>query len=665
MGIPNTPVVPYEDPDQSPITTQPATTPWVSTWWDYQTINEIPQDSVGWLAAQGWQETDITYDQTTKPPTPYFVMSRNSLNNTLVLQSLLGEWTFAYNSALKNNNDRYNEVLVDWDDMIRSSQTHFGEQVSAQNEHAVAYLTDLGAAMDSVKVLIDNNETKLIADVTVATTALGELNTKLSDLEDNYDTSFVIIDGLLSDQAGFLSTFLVDFIAKRDELDTNYTDHLAVILTLLGDADTDLSTFAGEQGSLLAELSAEYTAHVSQLTALLATATTFLDTVETDINDVLVDIDADYTDVDTEVTALLASGTSVLATHKGDYDSVLALLESDFVTHSPTATAFLDDLGVTERARINEKFTASLATQLQQLTDRGLYSGAVAIDVTARNTRDHNEEIVALNDRLNREKFDNQHQLYGQQTAMRTGTMAGKDRIYGLQQELFRYQASEITGLHGLQQSMRDRTMAGKQAIYAIKDANNRLNIEVRDRLYDSGQALRRVLIDEAARLQTLSQAVTQFKTGQRDRLLEQVQRVVTEHLTGLDRQHTAEQSVSGAAISERNTLLQQLQDAVRGELTGKERFAALTSQNASTLTEQRHRMVVERMSEIMARVDGGQKKHEEDMALMAYQLTERNTLLVGLFGFVERRDDIGPSISDMSTLITSLGDSGGGWISP
>ena len=36
-----------------------------------------------------------------------------------------------------------------------------------------------------------------------------------------------------------------------------------------------------------------------------------------------------------------------------------------------------------------------------------------------------------------------------------------------------------------------------------------------------------------------------------------------------------------------------------------------------------------------------------------------------GIFGFVERREDIGPSMADLSKLMTSLGDSGGGWITP
>jgi hypothetical protein len=49
----------------------------------------------------------------------------------------------------------------------------------------------------------------------------------------------------------------------------------------------------------------------------------------------------------------------------------------------------------------------------------------------------------------------------------------------------------------------------------------------------------------------------------------------------------------------------------------------------------------------------------------MAYQLDERNKLLIGLYSFVERREDIGPEWKDMTQIIAGLGDSAGGWLSP
>jgi hypothetical protein len=52
-------------------------------------------------------------------------------------------------------------------------------------------------------------------------------------------------------------------------------------------------------------------------------------------------------------------------------------------------------------------------------------------------------------------------------------------------------------------------------------------------------------------------------------------------------------------------------------------------------------------------------------MKLMAYQLDERNKILVGLYGFVERRDDVYPSFENLTQVVTALGDSGGGWVTP
>ena len=608
---PLVPIVPWLDPNQEQLPNIPdITTPYGSGWWTLWTIDYVPKDAVGWLLAQGWMITNIDYDETTVPPEPYYAMRKESMNNWEILKSLLSDYVRAHNNAKLLNTIRYNQVLESWDGMITTSQVHFDNQVAAQNAHMEVYLGDLVFYMNEVGGMIADNKSDLLADAEAATTALTALDAKLSDLEDNVTASTTTIEGLLTNQASYLSTFLTDFAAKLVELDTNYAAHLGEIQTLLADADMDIGMFTDTQSGLLTDLSSAYTDHAEELGTLLGTAGTYLTTVETDINAVLTSIATDYTSVDTEVNALLAQGDTALSAHTGDYNAVLSLLESDYSDHAATATNFLIDLGVTETARKNEEFAASLSTQMQMLVDKGLYSGGAAVDVTARNTRDRDEQITALNDRLNREKWENQHRLYGQQVAMRTGTMAGKDRMHGLQQELLRYQASQITGLHGLQQSLRDRTLAGKQAIYAVKDANNRLNLEVRSKLYAVGQEMRRVLLEEAARLQTLSHAITQWKAGQRDRLLEQVQNIVTKRAAGIEQQHGAQQSVSQAAVSVRNTLLGHIQDAVKGVLAGKERYAAMTMQNASTLADHRHRMIVEKMNTAAFREAWGQKKH-------------------------------------------------------
>lgn len=211
----------------------------------------------------------------------------------------------------------------------------------------------------------------------------------------------------------------------------------------------------------------------------------------------LMDVTEDYLDSQAQQQAEhVAVYLGNLDTYMNEITTDISTTQTNYTSHVTTSTDFLTGLGTTETARINEKFTASLATQLQQLTDRGLYSAGVAADITARNTRDWNEELAALNDRLNREKWENQHRLYEQQVQM------------------------------------------SKELIV------NKMN-------------------------------------------------VATARLTGLDR------------------------------------------------------------------------KEEQDMQLMKYFLDTRNQLLVGLYGFVERRDDVGPSWENLAQIVAGLGDSGAGWISP
>jgi hypothetical protein len=70
-------------------------------------------------------------------------------------------------------------------------------------------------------------------------------------------------------------------------------------------------------------------------------------------------------------------------------------------------------------------------------------------------------------------------------------------------------------------------------------------------------------------------------------------------------------------------------------------------------------------MNESAARLSGIDAKHQESMKLMAYQLDERNKLFIGIYGFVERREDEYPAFETLAQMAAALGDSGGGWLTP
>jgi hypothetical protein len=663
-----TPVVPEQSPNQAKLYEQPKGTPYASSWFTSQTIANVPADAVGWLLAQGWKITDVTQDTSSVPPIYYYAMQRISAQNLYILQSLINEYVFAYNTAKGMTERRYNDVIDSWTDMLDSSHTHFTAQIAEQDAHAALFLGNLDTYMQAVDDLIEANQAQIIEDAAKASAALATMDTKLADLESNAATNAEVIGGrggLLEAQSSYLSTFLGNFSNKLAELSGNYLNHLDKVEALLSDATTDLGTFALTQAPALQAISDAYTAHAESIDSLLTTAATNLSDVSSEIDSLLIAAGSDYGGVESAVNTILGDCDNSFGSFVGDYDKLLGKLESDFDSHYQIATGFLENLGATELARINEAFTASLSAQFQNLTDRGLYSSIQVTDVTARNIRDRDEQIAALNDRLAREKLENEHTLYGQRVAMRAATMSGKERSHAIHQEVLHYKAAQVLGLYQLLQATRERTLNLNVTLSGLRDANLKLNVEVQTRLYELGQALQRLLIEEAARVQQLAQAVRQWAGGERNTLLGQVQEATTQHLAGLDKQHAAQQDISRVAMNERNQLLNQLQEAVKGFLSGKEHFASMTMQAASTLAEHKHRIVLEKMNEYAAKLEGRRNAHADAMKLMAYQLDERNKMLIGLYGFVERRTDEGPRFEELVRLCASLGDSGGGWVTP
>jgi hypothetical protein len=349
---------------------------------------------------------------------------------------------------------------------------------------------------------------------------------------------------------------VADWSQMITETQTHFDSQISEHNTATGEYLENLSTYMDTINDLVAANRAAFVADAGDATTAAGAMDTKLDDLETNADanatiisgtDGLLEDQAGYLD-------------TFLALVGGDDTGLLAELESDYTDHKNLTsgpTGFLEGLGASELDRINEQFAAKLSEQLQQLTDRGLYSSGVVTDITQRNHRDKDEQIQILNDRLMREKLENQHKLYGQLFGVRNRILEGEDRLHSLQQEISRVE------------------------------------------------------------------------------------------------------------MAERDVLLGQLQDAVKGKATGKERLAALTIQAGSMLAENEHRAIGQEMTEYTTRLDSVRSINAENMRIMEYQLKERNELIVGLYSFVERREDIGPEWKDMVSMIAGLGDAAGGWIQP
>jgi hypothetical protein len=734
MTIPN---VPEQDPGQQTILLPVIANPYAGVWWSTQTVSNVPENVMGWLVAQGYEVTGITQDNTTVPPTNYFALTREGLKPLQVLLSLCNSYTIAANEARETNDFRYNSIIENWTQMIDSSHDQFNAQTTEQNAQAGVFLTDLDSYMDAIETLITDNQSQMVIDAAEAKVALEAMDARLADLETNASANAVTIGTLLTEQDTNLQTYLTDYNSRLADMDSNVAANIATILAGVDALETVTDDHIAAYIAQFDLLGTNYTAHLADIDALLANVAANVSTYVGDVTAILTLLDADYLAVETDLDAVRTTAGTLVSTYAVDYQAILDLLSSDYSTHASTtrsiinflesdytthatdtrnitdsldidyathedlARDFLVNLGATDLARINEEFAARLAVQLQQLVSSGLSESTLITDITERNWRDRDEQIQLLNDRLNREKFDNQHRLYEQQRGvrgqimdnehrlyeqhrvsrtqkadnehrlyeqqlgMRTRSMDGETQLHSVRQEVLRYQASLISGVHALLQEMRNRVLAGKQAILSANDANERLGIEVQSQLYARLQDVRQRTIESKDRIYQLQDAFRKWSTTETHRLYEQLQQVEQLFVECVQRQLAAKQDVTRGEMSQRDILLQQLQSALTALLGGKERFGTLLLNNASTLAEHKHKAIAQRMNTATTRLEGWKSVADENRKLMAYQLDERNKLLIGLYSFVERREDIGPEWKDAASMIAGLGDSGGGWIQP
>lgn len=165
MADPTATKVPYEDPDQThyiDIGTVP--NPLLGVWWTEQTVSNVPENVMGWLTAQGWRITGVTSDASTNPPTNTYALTKQELSNERVLIDLCNSYTDAANDARYANEVRYGDVVTDWTQALASTDTHFGNQITAQNADLGVYLTDLDSYMTEIETLTNTTADNLATD---------------------------------------------------------------------------------------------------------------------------------------------------------------------------------------------------------------------------------------------------------------------------------------------------------------------------------------------------------------------------------------------------------------------------------------------------------------------------------------------------------------------
>ncbi len=189
------------------------TSPYSSLWWMNSYVTRVPETAVGWLVAQGWQVV-TTYEE---DDVTYYTMARQSMNNWAILQTLLNEYTQAYNEGRSANSLRYANVIELWNSTIAQTR----EQLDVQGDVSDAHVTII----------------------------FNELDTLVSDVEDSADeaeTELESIDALVSGAA-------TNYLSKVETLDSDFTTHRTLTRSFLVDlGTTDLARINEHYNNLLA-----------------------------------------------------------------------------------------------------------------------------------------------------------------------------------------------------------------------------------------------------------------------------------------------------------------------------------------------------------------------------------------------------------------------------
>ena len=659
MTVPNLPAAGGTLRDISPTI---ARSPYTGSWWLQSMVTGVPDSALGWLVGQGWQ---LTGSSTDEDGVTTHTMTRQSMNSWLILQSLLNQFVSSYNEGRAANSIRYNDVVDRWANLINVTRSTLNMHANISDGHVSVYL----GYLDTLVTEVDTQMAVVESDMTVASGRVvgqfADYLTRLATIESQYDAHVTTIGLLLSQLETDMETFVANYAAAVDRLEAAMTTHRAAVDAIKTESTSALADHDTVYTSLTTTVQNDYTAHLATIQILLADLTTQLGTHIATITSSLNDSLSDYTSLDDEINALLTTLDNEFGAYSADADSIFALLLSDYTTHAALARGFLTNLGTTETARINEQFSNLTAKLMQEMMNRGLYSSGLFAPIQTRVERERSEALSKLNDQLNREKLDNQHKLYGQQLDVRTRTLDGKTRVFGVQQDVIRYNAETLSRLYAQLQELRVRTASSQDQLFDLRRQVAQFNIATRDSLFGQKTNVQKLLMEAEDRLYQYGEAIRKLRHGDEHQIFTELSAVLGRDLESVIKSYEAQRAISDATLKQRDHLLSQFIESRGRVLGGQEKYAAMALQNGQFLTETRQRMVATIMQARMARAAGKMDVRDKEEKIMAYQLDTYNNLAIGLFGFVEKRTDEYPDMAEITKLVAGLGDSGGGWVVP
>jgi len=204
-------------------------------WFTQSTVSGIDREMMGWMVAQGWQVTNVTYDPTTTPPTPSYAMSRQGMNNWFILQDLMNSLTTAFNDGRTMNYLRYRDIVTIWNQAFAQSQQQFQQMTAKSDADVVIYFGQFNNDLDAISAEIGLARSEAVQEADRVAAQLAAYLDKLSDIEANYQAHAATIATLITQQNDALAVYLSDYSSKLDQLNTEYQTHLDEIDDVIAD----------------------------------------------------------------------------------------------------------------------------------------------------------------------------------------------------------------------------------------------------------------------------------------------------------------------------------------------------------------------------------------------------------------------------------------------
>jgi len=148
----------------------------VSSWFTTETQNNVSDENIAWMLAQGWT---ITNSVTGEDGSITHTVTRTQVDSQKILTALVSDYTTAYNEGRRLNDSRYDEIVTLYSVMQDASQTDWQSRDEG-NANAEAIILALTNALDSDYDSYEEDTEDLLDDY--GTSITDQINTRFDNL---------------------------------------------------------------------------------------------------------------------------------------------------------------------------------------------------------------------------------------------------------------------------------------------------------------------------------------------------------------------------------------------------------------------------------------------------------------------------------------------------